>query len=604
MMIHFFEKLITLTVFFFIPRFKKQMVWLGLLLVSSQATLAAPAANKMTMQLNWLHQFEFSGYYAAIHKGFYKDAGLDVTLKEGSPSISPIDEVTQGRADFGVSSSGLVKSFLEGKPVFVLAPVLQHSPEVLLSLDQKIKTLSDVARAGVIGLQPGDESLDLKAMFINEGIALDKLNINTEANGLMDLLSGKIVAMNAFLSNEPFFLQQRGLAYKVIDPRQYGMDFYHGVLFTSRALNEDQPKVVTAFRNATLKGWEYALTHQDEIIGLILAQYNTQAKSRAYLVFEAKTLVDLIGSDIIQLGHSNPGRWRHIVETYAKFGIIKFGYSLEGFAYDPNPPPPDLTWLYRTLALVMLISSMLASVAFYIHRLNRKLQIANQTIGNTLTEQHQFMDMLTHELKTPISVVTLTLGHMTAQEPQRRRAEQALDDMNNIVDRCQQLDQLEHQKPESQVQRCHLPEILAQLHTRSPDPERLVITAESLPDMDSDPQLIGIVLGNLLNNAIKYSPPLSTIYIRAEAATNIGRQGIQISIQNVPGAAGLPDPAQIFNKYYRSPGAKKQTGSGLGLYLVHSFTALLGGQVNYAVVQGQAQFTLWLPCQPVEMTAP
>ena len=572
------------------------IIWLGLLLMVSQTALAASPPINVTLQLNWLHQFEFAGYYAALQKGFYKDAGLNVTLKEGAPSISPIDEVTQGRADFGVSSSGLVKSYLEGKPVMVLAPIFQHSPEVLLSLDQKIKTPSDVARAGAIGLQPGDESLDLKAMFVNEGIALDKLKIDTESNGLKDLLAGKIVAMNAYLSNEPFFLQKRGIAYQVIDPNQYGMDFYNGVLFTSRSVEKAQPEVVAAFRSATLKGWEYALAHQDEIIGLILAQYNTQEKSREYLIFEAKTLADLIGSDVIQIGHSNPRRWRHIVETYAKFGIIKFDYSLDGFFYDPNPPPPDMTWLYRLLAAALLVGSVVAAIAFYIHRLNRKLQQAHKVIECTLDEQHQFMDMLTHELKTPISVMSLTLGNMNGQESLKRRAEQALDDMNNIVERCQQLDQLEHQKLTSHSQRCQMDEIFAELRARCSEPHRLAITSDPLPDLDIDPQLLSIILGNLFNNAIKYSQPESMVDIRAENVSNDGKPGIQISVQNFPGTAGLPDPKKVFEKYYRSSGAHRQTGSGLGLYLVRSFTMLLGGHVRYEVAQEQARFILWIPC--------
>jgi len=575
---------------------KRLVFFIGLLVLISQVALASPPRVSVSLQLNWLHQFEFAGYYAALHKGFYKDVGLDVTLKEGAPSISPIDEVTQGRADFGVSSSGLVKSFLEGKPVLVLAPIFQHSPEVLLSLNEKIRTPSDAARAGVIGLQPGDESLDLKAMFVNEGIALDKLKIDTDANGLKDLLSGKIVAMNAFLSNEPFLLQKRGIAYSVISPNQYGMDFYNGVLFTRRAFEKTQPEVVSAFRSATLKGWEYAVTHRDEIVGLILAQYNTQAKSRDYLVFEAKTLTDLIDSDVIQLGHSNPGRWRHIVETYAQFGIIKFDYSLDGFIYNPNPPPPDMTWLYRLLAATLLAGSIVASIAIYIHRLNRNLQQANKVIERTLDEQHQFMDMLTHELKTPISVVSLTLGNMAGQEPLKRRAEQALDDMNNIVERCQQLDQLEHQKLVLQTQPCHLDQLFAQLRERSPVPNRLVIPTSALPELTTDPQLLSIVLGNLFNNAIKYSAAQSAIDIRADAVQYADKPGIQISVQNLPGAAGLPDPEKIFNKYYRSPGAQRQTGSGLGLYLVQRFTTLLGGHVRYEVAQEQVRFVLWIPC--------
>ena len=573
--------------------------WLALLLNVTPTALAGEQVNSVTLQLRWQHQFQFAGYYAALHKGFYKDAGLDVTLKEGGPSISAIEEVLQGRADFGVSNSGLVKSYLEGKPVLMLAPVVQHSPQVLLYLGDKVKTPTDVAKAGAIGLLPGDESLDLKALFVNEGIALDKLNISTDGLGLKDLLSGKIVAMNAYLSNEPFLLQKLGMAFGVIDTRQYGIDFYSDVLFTSRAVEKAKPNTVAAFRSATIKGWEYALAHQDEIIGLILAQYNTQAKSRDYLVFEAKTLANLIDSDVISLGHSNPGRWRHIVETYAKFGIIKFNYSLDGFFYDPNPPPPDMTWLYRLVAGVLLGLSLIAGLVFYIHRLNRKLHRAQHAIERNLNEQHQLMDMLTHQLKTPISVVMLTLNQMTDPHPKKfvkQRAEKAMNDMNSMVERCQQLDQIEHQKPALQIQRCSLSEILVQLHQGCASPQRLDITAGALPELQSDLQLINIVLGNLISNALKYSPAQSSVSVEAHSVANVGRAGIQISVQNLPGAAGLPDLTKIFSKYYRSPGAQKQSGSGLGLYLVRSFTELLGGQVNYAVAQQYIRFTLWLPC--------
>jgi diguanylate cyclase (GGDEF)-like protein/PAS domain S-box-containing protein len=351
---------------------KKFSLYFALVLITCHSAWADAAPPKVSIQLLWLHQFEFAGYYAALHKGFYTKAGLDVSLKEGAPSISPINEVLEGRADFGVSSSGLVKSFIEGKPVLMLAPILQHSPEVLLSLRPNLNTPADVAKAGLIGLQPGDESLDLKAMFVNEGIALDKLNINTQAHGLKDLLAGKIIATNGYISNEPFLLQQRKIPYSIIKPSHYGMDFYNNILFTTQALEKSQPKVVAAFRTATLKGWEYALSHQDEIIELILNNYNTQGKSREHLAFEAKTLTSLIDPDLIQIGHSNPWRWHHIVETYAKLGVVQPDQNLDGFFY--NPPLPDTSRLYRLLFSTLLVLVVISSIALYIYRINRKLK--------------------------------------------------------------------------------------------------------------------------------------------------------------------------------------------------------------------------------------
>src|SRR5210317_1258875 len=87
----------------------------------------------LILQLKWRHQFNFAGYYAAKEKDYFKEAGLDVTIKEGLPGIDFIDEVVQGRADYGIEMSDLVLARAQGKPVVVLAAIFQHSPYVLLT---------------------------------------------------------------------------------------------------------------------------------------------------------------------------------------------------------------------------------------------------------------------------------------------------------------------------------------------------------------------------------------------------------------------------------------------------------------------------------------
>jgi signal transduction histidine kinase len=208
------------------------------------------------------------------------------------------------------------------------------------------------------------------------------------------------------------------------------------------------------------------------------------------------------------------------------------------------------------------------------------------------------MDMLTHELKTPISVVTLTLGQMTDESTGKlvkNRAARALDAITSIVERCQQLDQLEHRTPSLKRQECDLAEVVNQLKSKSPDPQRLVCAQESLPIIACDLQLLNIILGNLVINAYMYSAPRSAISLSVLPLDDAGVHGIQISIENMPGSAGMPDPSKVFTKYYRSAGARAQTGSGLGLYLAHSFTTLLGGKISFATDSGYIRFTLWLP---------
>src|SRR6266508_462016 len=64
---------------------------------------AAPAPTKVTLQLKWLTQAQFAGYYCAQAKGYYRDEGLEVTIKPGGPEITPAKEVAGGKADCGVS---------------------------------------------------------------------------------------------------------------------------------------------------------------------------------------------------------------------------------------------------------------------------------------------------------------------------------------------------------------------------------------------------------------------------------------------------------------------------------------------------------------------
>ena len=95
---------------------------------------AAPRLDRVSLQLKWKHQFQFAGYYAAVEKGFYRDAGLDVTLLEAPDNIEPAQAVLRGDAEFGIAASDLVLLRGQGRPVVALAAIYQHSPFILLAL--------------------------------------------------------------------------------------------------------------------------------------------------------------------------------------------------------------------------------------------------------------------------------------------------------------------------------------------------------------------------------------------------------------------------------------------------------------------------------------
>jgi diguanylate cyclase (GGDEF)-like protein/PAS domain S-box-containing protein len=351
-----------------------------LILVWQTSAFAAPGTqgDVVDLQLRWHHQFQFAGYYAAVEKGFYEAEGLQVRLHAGDPQHQPVPEVLAGRAQYAEANSEVLYQRLQGKPLVALAAIFQHSPSILLTRkDSGISSLHDLIGKKVM-LMNMTEDADFLSMFSNEGLSFSQVNVIPSSYDLDDLVSGKTDAFNSYLTNEPYFLKQRNIPYNVIDPRAYRIDFYSDVLFTSEAELRDHPERVEAMRRATLKGWQYAMDHPEEIIDLLIQKYQVE-KTRDHLAFEAAEMRKLIYPDLIEIGHMNPERWHHMADTFVKAGLVKPDYSLDGFIYNTSPSRlPE--WVVPALLAALLVLAAVSSTTYYLHRLNRRLAKAQGTL--------------------------------------------------------------------------------------------------------------------------------------------------------------------------------------------------------------------------------
>lgn len=391
------------------------LLLLGILLLPS--SISSKPLEEVTLQLRWLHQFQFAGYYMALEKGYYRDAGLNVRILQiDNTYSSPVDEVVSGRAQYGIGNSGLVNARQNGSPVVVLAALFQNSPNVwIMRKDSHINTLSDLATKRLM-MTKNIENSELMALFQNEGISINKLNIIKSSFNVNDLIDKKVDAYNGYSSNEPYYLKQKGIEYTLITPRQYGIDFYSDCLFTSDTELNNNPQRVKAFRDASLRGWAYALAHTEETIDVILRDYS-QAKTREHLRFEADAIRHLIEPDLIEIGHMNPSRWEQIAKTYHSLGLTSSDKIPKGFLYDPHPSS-DNKWLYYSLALVFVLLVLTGAVAGYIYRLNRVIK--EQSIRDSLTGiyNRRYLDeTLPREIArasrelSDLSIVMLDLDH-------------------------------------------------------------------------------------------------------------------------------------------------------------------------------------------------
>lgn len=332
----------------------------------------ARSESEFRLQLRWTHQFQFAGYYMALERGYYEDAGLSVELVEGGPdSLEPVTSMLDGRVDFAIGNSGVVIERMNGKPVVALAAIAQTSPIVwIVRADSDIHSPLDLAGKRLM-LMPPPESAELLAMLRQEGINLKELDLVPTTLELDDLIEGRVDAYDGYSTNEPWHLETAGIGYRLLKPRDYGVNFYNDVLVTRESLLEEYPAEVAAFREASLKGWHYAVENPEETIQVIHERY-APGKSLEHLRFEARELKKLIMPELVKLGHMNPARWNAIGESYVALDMAEGPVDLEGFLYT-NRPPADHAWLYRALPVATAILLLVSLIAFHFARLNRKL---------------------------------------------------------------------------------------------------------------------------------------------------------------------------------------------------------------------------------------
>jgi class 3 adenylate cyclase/ABC-type nitrate/sulfonate/bicarbonate transport system substrate-binding protein len=297
------------------------------------ASHPAAALDRVSLQLKWKHQFQFAGYYAALEQGFYRDAGLDVTIREGGPGIDVADEVASGKADFGVCSASVLREWTVGRRLVVLAGIFQHSPVVILVPRRAdISSVSDLRGRRLMDSPGSDE---IAAMLKREGVDYEAMPHVIHDGNPRDLLAGKADAMVAYSTNEPFVLDQLGAAYRIFSPEAYGIDFYGDNLCASEAEVQAHPNQVAAFRAASVKGWAYALAHKEATVDLILKNYSLK-KSRDALLFEAERTEALVGRDPNRIGEQDPARWQRIAATYRKLGLLKDDRLPEALIWEAN----------------------------------------------------------------------------------------------------------------------------------------------------------------------------------------------------------------------------------------------------------------------------
>jgi len=355
----------------------------------------ASALEQVTLQLKWLHQFQFAGYYAAVQQGYYREAGLDVTIKPATPGKDPVQEVVTGKAEYGVGTSSLLLLRNAGKPVVTLAVIFQHSPFILLTKERSANQTIHSLTGKRLMLEPLSE--ELTAYLLKEGLPLEKMQMLEHSFNLKDLIAGKVDAISGYITTDPNDLDRARFAYHAYTPRSAGIDFYGDNLFTSESELKNHPDRARAFREASLKGWHYALDHPDEIIELILSRYTPPGfrADRAHLKYEADEIRKLIQPNLVEIGYMHSGRWRHIADTYNELGMLPKNIDLKKFMYDPHPQR-NLTQIYWIASSMLGLALLIIAVRLI--KTSRNLKKSEKLVREQYNEIRQMNESLEEQV--------------------------------------------------------------------------------------------------------------------------------------------------------------------------------------------------------------
>ena len=401
----------------------------------------ASVDDKIVLRLRWDHQFQFAGYYAAKWQGYYRENGLDVEIRSAfepdGKYQSAITAVAEGRADFGTAGADLLAAVDQGRPLVVVASIFQRSPVAFYAKSETgLQGPADLTSLRV-GVRPdGIASVELRAMLRAEGIDPAAVVLRPiQGNlGIDDVVDGVLDVASGFTISAGWLAKNHAVTLTALHPATYGVDFYGSALFTHQRWIDNNPSLVQRFVSASLKGWEYALTNAEEIADRISEELpRTIAVSdvRTYNRFQIKPVRALTYHKVVELGHSNPDRWRRMYTAMMDAGIVTRRFEPERLIFDPVRLARDRTRHTTMLIVLGLLAAILVISASWFWHFSRsrathrraekalqaneqRLQLAEEHARRHLTElahvlrvnsMGEMATALAHEINQPLTAI-------------------------------------------------------------------------------------------------------------------------------------------------------------------------------------------------------
>ncbi|RME06905.1 MAG: myristoyl transferase [Anaerolineae bacterium] len=290
------------------------------------STPTPPAAIPATLQLQWITQAQFAGYYVALDKGWYAEEGIDLTIRPGGPDITPADEVASGRAEFGTGLlADLIAQIQQGKPLISVAQIQQSNGLILIAkASSGIQTPQDF-RGKRVGVWLGSWEAQFNALAAKEGLSPDEFTLVPQGFSMDAFLNDDLDVASAMIYNEYHTVLESGYRpdeINIIDYADYGLNFPGDLLMTHTRLVEENPRLVEGMVRASLRGWKYALENPEEAVDIVLKYDTAGLLEREHQLTMMDEIRRLVESGLHPPGYTNRDEVRSVINTLASYEVI------------------------------------------------------------------------------------------------------------------------------------------------------------------------------------------------------------------------------------------------------------------------------------------
>jgi NitT/TauT family transport system substrate-binding protein len=269
--------------------------------------------DQVRVQLKWIHQAQFAGFYMAQEKGFYTKENLKVSFLEGGQGIDNTQAVLSGEADFGVITSEdiLIERSL-GRPLTAIAAIYRRSGTVFAAkADSGIVKPADIlGKTVALSAEPGVLryfEVPFYAMMKKLGLDVSSVRFVPYEPTYRAFLEGKAEVTPCFATGGLIRLRDQGVKLNLIWPSDYGIRFYADTLATTDMIVGEKSDLVTRFLRATLKGWQDAVGNPEEALTATLKYAGASSRELQSKMMDAQMPLIHTGED--RIGWMKPEEW-------------------------------------------------------------------------------------------------------------------------------------------------------------------------------------------------------------------------------------------------------------------------------------------------------